>query len=159
MKISYREGSLFDAPPGSCLVHACNLQGKWGAGVALEMRQRFPDAFEVYRYVCDVAREQPQVVGMKRPALLGECIIIPTFRYSVGCLFTSEHYGRLKDPPEKIVEQTRTAVARFLEWLPDNVPIYSARFNSYHFGVEWERTEALLLAADDEREWNVCTPV
>ncbi|KAF8195532.1 hypothetical protein BJ912DRAFT_1056765 [Pholiota molesta] len=36
--LSYIAGDLFLAPPNSILVHACNTQGSWGAGIALAFK-------------------------------------------------------------------------------------------------------------------------
>jgi O-acetyl-ADP-ribose deacetylase (regulator of RNase III) len=45
--ISTLTGNALDAPRG-VFVHGCNAQGKMGSGVALEVRQRFPAAYEAY---------------------------------------------------------------------------------------------------------------
>ncbi|KAF3891950.1 hypothetical protein GY631_4499 [Trichophyton interdigitale] len=34
------EGDLFLAPEGAALIHACNCQGSWGKGIALEFKNR-----------------------------------------------------------------------------------------------------------------------
>jgi len=47
--------NLFDNTSPSrttIIIHACNTQGVWGAGVALEMKRRFPQAYGAYRAFC-----------------------------------------------------------------------------------------------------------
>jgi O-acetyl-ADP-ribose deacetylase (regulator of RNase III) len=46
----YKPGSIFQAK--GILAHACNCQGTWGAGIALEFKTRFPIAFKAYRAEC-----------------------------------------------------------------------------------------------------------
>ena len=51
-QLEYVKGSVFDAPKGVILAHACNAQGSWGSGVALEFKKRFPDAYAYYHKTC-----------------------------------------------------------------------------------------------------------
>jgi len=46
--IEYRKGNVLDAPAGSIIVHGCNAAGVMGSGVALAVKKRYPEAFEVY---------------------------------------------------------------------------------------------------------------
>lgn len=46
--IEYRTGNVLDAPAGSIIVHGCNAAGVMGSGVALAVKKRYPEAFEVY---------------------------------------------------------------------------------------------------------------
>ncbi|CAP71044.1 uncharacterized protein PODANS_6_4140 [Podospora anserina S mat+] len=50
--LTYEQGDLFDAPPNSVLIHACNTIGKWGGGIALAFKKSYPAAFEIYRKHC-----------------------------------------------------------------------------------------------------------
>ncbi len=49
--IDERQGSIFDAPVRA-LVNPVNCQGIMGKGLALEFKQRFPEAYEDYRRAC-----------------------------------------------------------------------------------------------------------
>lgn len=46
-----RIGSIFDAPVRA-LVNPVNCEGVMGSGLALEFKQRFPEAYESYRLAC-----------------------------------------------------------------------------------------------------------
>lgn len=46
-----RHGSIFDAPVRA-LVNPVNTEGVMGKGLALEFKQRFPEAYESYRLAC-----------------------------------------------------------------------------------------------------------
>ncbi|KAK4173496.1 hypothetical protein QBC36DRAFT_359834 [Triangularia setosa] len=50
--LAYEKGDLFDAPPNSVLIHACNTIGRWGGGIAATFKKHYPAAFEVYRDHC-----------------------------------------------------------------------------------------------------------
>lgn len=49
MKIRTIVGDLFKAPQ-KVMIHGCNAQGAFGAGVAGQVRRRFPAAFQAYDY-------------------------------------------------------------------------------------------------------------
>ncbi|KAJ5207616.1 hypothetical protein N7449_001995 [Penicillium cf. viridicatum] len=124
-------GDLFDAPNGAALIHACNCQGVWGAGIAREFRERYPAAYEIYRNHCfiyrghpvintitDISDEDPQPsLVVNRP--LGTALMIPPQQsdfllhrrcYWIICLFTSEYYGSRVDSEDMIVNSTFAAL-------------------------------------------------
>ena len=47
MTIEYRKGNLLDVQSG-IIVHGCNAQGVMGSGVALAVRQKYPECFNAY---------------------------------------------------------------------------------------------------------------
>ena len=47
MKFEYKTGDLLAVPSGH-IVHGCNAQGAMGAGVALAIRNKWPDVFRLY---------------------------------------------------------------------------------------------------------------
>lgn len=51
MKIEYRQGNLFDTEIRH-IAHGCNSRGVMGKGVALQVKNLFPQAYEHYRSVC-----------------------------------------------------------------------------------------------------------
>jgi O-acetyl-ADP-ribose deacetylase (regulator of RNase III) len=46
--IEYVKGNVLDAPANCIVVHGCNSRGVMGSGVALAVKTRFPEAFEIY---------------------------------------------------------------------------------------------------------------
>lgn len=132
--------ALRTLPPGSCLVHATNCLGVWGAGIALEIRDIFPAAYSQYQEFCE--KEFKQGTGSSSShasssrnssqgkLAAGRCLIIPPQKEDVDsggsprgifvvCLFTSYGYGRGtarkpgRDPKSLIVEQTLLALEDF----------------------------------------------
>jgi ADP-ribose 1''-phosphate phosphatase len=106
-KLTYITSDLFQAPPGSILLHACNTLGSWGAGIALSFRHNHPSAFHTYQNHCKQAKDEGT-------DLVGTCLLIrgsgEERGHDVACLFTSRGYGRRKDTPGEILEATRSAV-------------------------------------------------
>lgn len=49
MQIEYIKGDLFQTPI-KVIVHGCNAQGVMGSGVAKIIREKYPKAYERYRY-------------------------------------------------------------------------------------------------------------
>jgi O-acetyl-ADP-ribose deacetylase (regulator of RNase III) len=47
--IIYKKGDLLKAEQ-SIIAHQCNMQGVMGSGVAKAIKEKYPDAFSVYRY-------------------------------------------------------------------------------------------------------------
>lgn len=131
-------GDLFKAPRGSILTHACNAQGSWGSGIAKIFADRFPEARKIYSDYC-------RKHGRK---VLGSCLIIDAGDYRIACLFTSEKYGKFKDPPGLILEQTRQAVQDLVEQTTDQDQIAMCKINAGLFAVPWVDTQRVLEEFD-----------
>ncbi|KAJ5998006.1 hypothetical protein N7499_005598 [Penicillium canescens] len=124
-------GDLFNAPDGSALIHACNCEGIWGAGIAITFRYRYPAAYEIYRRHCQQNAEtrltyhiidlesdsEDNTVIVRRP--LGTALIIPPQQsdfaingcgHWIICLFTSHGYGRNAASAEMILNATWSAL-------------------------------------------------
>ena len=142
--ITYHEGNLFDAPKGSLLVHSCNCQGVWGAGIARTFKERNPGIYEAYQKYCDDN-------GVEQS--LGHSVILTASGDpdTVGCLMTSGGGSHsLVDPPDTILKYTDMALT-FLEWqmqkfdMVKDKEIHMPQINAGIFKVPWEKTEELLL--------------
>lgn len=128
------KGDLFTAPEGSILLHACNCKGVWGSGIAAAFAKRFPKAREQYTELCQ----------KNGHILLGTAHLIPTTRFTIGCVFTSKSYGGNVDAPDKILEATRTAIADLIAKNVENKPIHMCKINSGLFRVDWNDTKKIL---------------
>jgi ADP-ribose 1''-phosphate phosphatase len=152
MPIVYKKGSLFDAPPGSTLVHAVSTRSVWGSGIAKQFKARFPESFVFYKEMCDEEGSD----------LLGIAIECPEEnKYTVVNLVTSIDYGSNKDSKDKILASTRRALDNFF-WINNCIfegELHSCKFNSGLFGVPWEDTEKILIEVMDKysytKNWTV----
>ncbi|OCL01305.1 hypothetical protein AOQ84DRAFT_278341, partial [Glonium stellatum] len=144
-------GDIFYAPPSTLLIHACNTQGNWGAGIALEFKKRYPQAYAMYRSHC-LTKHSPKT----DPVPTGTAFLIPPCETSpdapkhwIGCLFTSARYGKAKDRPEKILASTRPAMMDLLRQVREVkgegvMDVRMCKINSARFGVPWDRTVDVL---------------
>jgi ADP-ribose 1''-phosphate phosphatase len=128
------KGSLFSAPKGSIIIHACNTKGVWGSGIAAAFAKLFPHARDVYAKTC---QEQGS-------SLLGKCLLIPDKDYIIGCLFTSKNFGRYVDSPDKILKATQLAIAHLILQNDQDLPMHMCKINSGLFKVPWKDTKAIL---------------
>ena len=129
--------SLFDAPKGSILIHACNAQGVWGSGIAKEFAKRFPHAYEIYRARC---KSMKDVVGM--------CFLIDDGDYTIACLITSFNYGEHRDFVSTILENTQAAIDDLLIQNDGRQELHTCKINAGLFGVPWEKTLKILEASE-----------
>lgn len=136
------KGSLFTAPEGSILAHACNTKGVWGSGIAKGFAQIFPHARDVYANACKEYGAQ----------LLGSCLLIPDRGYIIACLFTSKNFGQHVDSPQKILAATRLAIADMIlkNEKYHNAPIHMCKINSGLFKVDWNDTKKILKETGKE---------
>lgn len=160
LNLTHHTGSLFTAPKHTVLIHACNTQGSWGAGIASTFKATYPNAYTIYRSFC-TKEHNPKT----SPVPTGTALLISPVdhvsnsgdddddgegvgkQHWIGCLFTSAKYGRAKDKKDVIVENTKAAMEMLLRLLEKADGVQGMRMckiNSGKFGVEWERTEKVL---------------
>lgn len=124
------KASLFDAPKGAIIIHACNTKGVWGSGIAAEFAKRFPAAERIYKEHCAKYEDNN----------LGKSLLIPTQDHMIGCLFTSN----FKNSPDEIVAYTRAAIHNLITKNLANKPLHTCKINSGIFNVPWEKSLAAL---------------
>lgn len=144
--IHYVKGSIFKAPRTQLLTHACNCQGVWGSGIALEFKNKFSEEYNLYQAYCDYYAK-----NRHRSNLLGGALVIN----EIGCLFTSENYGKLVDPPEKILYNTEYALKNLLS--TTTMDIAMPKINSGLFKVPWEQTAEIIEKVSGQRNIFVYT--
>jgi ADP-ribose 1''-phosphate phosphatase len=170
LTLTFHTGDMFLSPPNSVLIHACNAQGLWGAGIALTFKSRYPQALKVYRAHCRTAH------SATNPVPSGSCLLIPpcesngTAKHWIACLFTSKNIGKKKDSTDVIVRNTDAAVTDMLRRVREAEEggaeigqLRMCRINSGKFGVPWEMTEDVLknivISEGERREVEVWTKV
>jgi len=155
LKLTEKTGDIFAAPPNTLLIHACNCEGSWVAGIAKAFHDRYPHAYDAYAAHCDEHSH----------SLFGQAQLIPPrdddgdSKHFVGCLFTSRSKGRKKDSPGRILGATRLAMEDLLskvdEWnvkagdVGEKVgEVRICQINSGLFAVPWVETKAVLESID-----------
>lgn len=147
--VTYEKGDVMNvSDPLSILVHACNCEGRWGSGVAVCFRQRFPQAHHDYQILC----------RLHGHGLIGTTLICDDQKPAVGCLFTSRGYGQQKDSVDQILFATDRAIKHMFEQLAPNIHIHSPMINAGLFAVPWEKTEEIInrhLELRPDLKWTV----
>ncbi|EME78238.1 uncharacterized protein MYCFIDRAFT_212330, partial [Pseudocercospora fijiensis CIRAD86] len=143
-------GDIFSAPPNTLLIHACNTEGSWGAGIAAAFKSHYPSAYTIYHDHCH----------MHGGELWQKALLIPPQpddenEHFIGCLFTSRSKGRRKDSPSRILGATEPAMRDLLRLVRENGEVGEVRMcrvNSGLFGVKWEKTKGVLEGIEVEGE-------
>ncbi|KAF3044106.1 ADP-ribose 1''-phosphate phosphatase [Didymella heteroderae] len=156
LQLTYHQGDMFaDVPPGIVLVHACNTQGHWGAGIAKAFKQHYPVAYADHNKFCtkDHTKSNPVATGTAQ-------LLAPrdgNQQHWIGCLFTSAKYGKGKDKPDQIVTNTANSVPMLLELISqvgtEVTGVRMCKINSGKFGVPWEKTEEVLKDIKLKPNW------
>lgn len=145
----YKKGSLFEAPSHVYLAHSTNSRGVMGAGIALEFKKRYFNAFKKYQNHCFSNLKNGKSI------LPGTSFIAVDDNSGIKmlCLFTSNGYGKFVDSEEDILLATESAIRHFIEsnsLVSSNVEIHSPKINAGLFRVEWEKTEKIILKLIDD---------
>lgn len=147
LQLTYHKGDIFaEAPKGCVLIHACNTQGHWGAGIAKAFKQQYPRAYSAHHDFCAKAHDKSHPVPTGTAQLLSPCD--GDKQHWIGCVFTSTRYGKFKDNPSTILRNTSKAMQMLLELISrvdDEISdIRICKINSGKFGVPWEETEEVI---------------
>ncbi|KAK5713847.1 ADP-ribose 1''-phosphate phosphatase [Elasticomyces elasticus] len=167
LTVTEEEGDIFDAPPNTLIIHACNCDGSWGGGIALAFKNHYPVAYRKYAAHCKATGGDLVGTGFLIPPQAGD-----DSNHFVGCLFTSRHYGRQKDSPTKILAATKPAMLNLLKQIKkfnakadkdDRVnEVRVCKINSGLFKVPWAKTRAVLegidVSGEDVKEVKVVSP-
>ncbi|CAA9961954.1 appr-1-p processing protein [Pyrenophora teres f. maculata] len=159
LTLTYHVGPIFTAPPKTLLLHACNTHGAWGSGIALAFKQRYPVAYKIYNSFC-LNTHHPK----SNPVPTGTALLIPPVDgehgHWIGCLFTSQGYGKKKDGGDVIVGNTGPAVEMVLELVrrvgegEEGIEeVRMCRVNSGKFGVEWGRSARVIEGIRVREGW------
>ncbi|KAJ4344142.1 ADP-ribose 1''-phosphate phosphatase [Ascochyta clinopodiicola] len=156
LNLSYYTGDMFaDAPRGTVLIHACNTQGHWGAGIAKAFKTIYPKAHADHNKFCTKDHTKASPVPTGTAQLLAPCD--GDVQHWIGCLFTSAKYGKNKDKPDMVVRNTIASMQMLLELISqvdgEITEMRMCKINSGKFGVAWERTEEALKSIVLKPEW------
>jgi ADP-ribose 1''-phosphate phosphatase len=156
LQLTYHTGDMFANAPKDCLlIHACNTQGHWGAGIAKAFQQHYLKAYIAHHNFCAKAHSKTTPVPTGTAQLLAP--VDGDSQHWIGCLFTSAKYGKAKDKMDTIVKNTITSMQMLLELVKradgEISEIRMCKINSGMFGVPWEKTEGALESIVLQEGW------
>lgn len=154
LQLTYHVGDIFTAPPRTLLIHACNTQGHWGAGIAKAFKTIYPKGYLAHHKFCAKEHSKTSPVPTGTAQLIAPMDADGDEGHWIGCVFTSAKYGRAKDKPDAIVKNTGESMRMLLELVKmadeergdgkEVGTIRMCKINSGKFGVPWEKTEEVL---------------
>lgn len=164
LTITEEKGDIFASPKDAILIHACNCEDRWGAGIALAFKKHYPKAYELYHQHCEMYKPD-------QGRLRGTALLIPPVDggrgHHIGCLFTSFRVGVRKDSQKQILENTRRAMEDLLRQVGDLTHsqtlggLRMCQINAGSFKVPWRSTvdvlEAIEITEDMPRNITVVT--
>lgn len=134
----YRKGNVMECPrgPNHFLLHASNCKGAMGKGVALEIALTHPSIFKENKKYC--WQYQHQLRGSFRE--------FADKNRNVTFLYTSDGWGKNRDPKELIIQNTIRAISVYLWFRKNhkNMVIHSPRINFGLFGIPWTITANII---------------
>jgi ADP-ribose 1''-phosphate phosphatase len=156
LQLTYHTGDMFANAPNNCLlIHACNTQGHWGAGIAKAFKDHYPKAYAAHRNFCAKEHSKSNAVPTGTAQLLAP--VDGDEQHWIGCLFTSAKYGKAKDKSDVIVQNTIKSMQMLLELVKmtdgEISEIRMCKINSGKFGVPWEKTEEALQSIVLQEGW------
>lgn len=127
MGIITKKGNLLDAK--GIIVHGCNCQGVMGSGVALAIKNKWPDAYAMYK-------QKWATMGIMEGDIITVAVAPGVF---VVNALTQEFYGRTKGHRYVSYDAVQEAFAKIqpFAWdlgLPVNFPLIGAGLG----GGDWE---------------------
>lgn len=85
MPIIHKEGDLFTTT-ATIIAHQVNCQGKMGSGVALQVKQKYPSAYEMYLSECQKENKPFKPLGLIQ-------IISQSDGHIICNMFAQDNYG------------------------------------------------------------------
>lgn len=97
------DGNLFDSNT-EVIAHQCNCQGVMGSGVAAEVKKRYPNVYQAYRFAYEkYGLTLGQVIVVKTPDNKRIANLLAQEKYGYdGKQYT--HYDKLQECFDRIVE-------------------------------------------------------
>lgn len=153
LRVVNKVGDIFDAPPNTVIIHACNCLGHWGAGIAAAFKTRYPQAYKQHAAYCKSPGKQPAEL-LATAQLIPPCEIaygkdgVTDVPHYVACLFTSKRFGRKRDKPAQIIKSTGPAMKHLMSQIKSAVKagqpiagIRTCQINAGMFAVPWEKSK------------------
>lgn len=138
LKVVEKTGDLFEDAGSTVLAHACNCQGKWGAGIAAAFKKKYPGAFKTYEEHCrknspetligtalliapeegkhslDTIPDTTKTHQSVPDTMTSESSTDFTSGPWIACLFISIGHGKQKDTKDTILANTHKAMQSLL---------------------------------------------
>lgn len=123
------------------VAHGCNCQGVMGSGVALAIRNKWPEAYQQYKKVCNAYKDNKDLLGLAHFVTVEKGVAEFDVEYYVivGNLFTQLNYGK---DGKKYADAGAIAIAMEQVYMmaeTHKLPIYIPRIGCGLGGLSWDK--------------------
>lgn len=141
-------GNVLDYQDKSIIIHGCNCQGVMGSGVALEVKNRFPSAYEEYLRFCNN--------GFSPKSLLGMIQVNHYDTFKIINAFTQEQFGTHKrqvsyDAIEEVFSTTNNYMQELAILENRNYTLYFPKIGAGLGGGNWEIISTIISETVEQR--------
>ena len=146
-KVKVIKGDLLKAEE-DIIIHQVNCQGAYGAGLAKQIAQKYPETKKEYVRYCNINNKKD---------LLGDCLFTKTDDFIIANLFGQYNYGRYGSFYKKYSRQTDyKAFAKGLKIIKDTYPNKSIAI-PYKIGCglangNWDKIKEIFNLVFPEKE-------
>lgn len=142
--ITYKNGNLLETNH-VFIAHGCNLKGVMGAGIALQIKDKWPAAFREYKQACD-----------KKTVKLGDVVAVHTDGRVIYNALTQKATGRGRQVDYK-------AVRSAFEWMFENMKSLGCQSDVLAIpkigaglgGGDWAVIEEIIREVSNKHNMNV----
>lgn len=126
--IKFKTNSDITLVKRGIIAHGCNTKGKFGAGVALAIRNRWPAAYEAYERNTRLGDE-----------LLGSChaVRVDAELWIANC-YTQKEYGSDGKRYASVDALRRSLEFVFSHAVATDLPVHAPKIGSGLGGLDWE---------------------
>ena len=140
--MKYVKGNLLDAEE-SIIMHGCNSMGVTGSGVAKAIKEKYPEAFQVYR-------KQKEIDGLKLGTY--SSVITKDNKLIINAI-TQKYYGR--DGKKYVSYDAVSNLAKTLNGLYKNESIAIPKIGAGLGGGNWKVIESIFTNEAPNIQWVV----
>ncbi len=130
-KVNYIEGNLCDFKIG-VVVHGVNCQGRMGSGVALAIRNEYPEAYNRYMMLCKNTTDKAKLLNTSQFVTINEQLVVGNLFTQVNYGYDGKKYADLQAIKRTLEDSVKMARAY-------NLPLYTPLIGSKRGGLDWNR--------------------
>lgn len=154
--IDYRNGDVLKVDRG-IIVHGCNNEGVMGAGIALQIRNKFPETFRIYRDECMLAmaegRKSEMLGTFTWSRINDDKVIVNLITQTLGRPGRNLSYDALFNGFQSI---STLMLQRYSEEHLKTIPLLFPKIGAGLGGGDWDIISTLIDEAVDQKIMKIC---
>jgi O-acetyl-ADP-ribose deacetylase (regulator of RNase III) len=144
-KIQTVYGNVLDFTENAVMIHGCNCQGVMGSGVALAVREKYPDVFADYRTLCNLyADDSSRLLGDNQYVYVSENHVIVN-------AMTQDFFGGGRQINYEAIYLCFERVNQFLTNVAFEATLYFPKIGAGLGGGNWEIIKTIIEQTVDQK--------